>query len=105
MNTLEVFKTMSLFSEGIASHYFLLQLTRQLETNGILTAAQTEEVLQKAIEHAVQEISEENRNNSHSKELGDLDKEMVDLEIASVERAIEILRRDLNILREARNKT
>ena len=92
---------MTLFSEGIASHYLLLQLIRELESSGILTTAQVEDVLRKSIERATLEFQGGKENHPEPREEQDLEIAAV-VEIAAVERAIEILKDDLEIIREAR---
>lgn len=88
---------MTLFSEGIASHYLVLQLIRELEASGILTTAQVEDVLEKAIERITLEFQGGKENYPEPRE-------EQELEIAAVERAIEILKDDLEIIREARER-
>jgi hypothetical protein len=88
---------MTLFSEGIASHYLLLQLIRELEASGILTTAQVEDVLKKAIERATLEFQGGKEDHPEPRE-------EQEFEIAAVERAIEILKYDLEIIREARER-
>ncbi len=88
---------MTLFSEGIASHYLRLQLIRELEASGIVTSAQVEDVLEKTIERATLDFQGGKENHpEHNEEQ--------ELEIAAVERAIEILKYDLEIIREARER-
>jgi hypothetical protein len=88
---------MTLFSEGIASQYLLLQLIRELEASGILTTAQVEDVLKKAIERATLEFQGGKEDHPEPRE-------EQEFEIAAVERAIEILKYDLEIIREARER-
>lgn len=88
---------MTLFSEGIASHYLLLQLIRELEVSGVFTTAQVEDVLKKAIDGATLEFQAGQEDHSEPSE-------EQELEIAAVERAIEILKYDLEMLREARER-
>jgi len=88
---------MTLFSEGIASHYLLLQLIRELESSGILTTVQVEDVLRKSIERATLEFQGGKENHPEPRE-------EQELEIAAVERAIEILKYDLEGIREARER-
>jgi hypothetical protein len=91
---------MTLFSEGIASQYLLLQLIRELEASGILTTAQVEDVLKKAIERATLEF--QGGKEDHPEPREEQEFEIAAVEIAAVEIAIEILKDDLEIIREAR---
>jgi|688.fasta_scaffold274648_2 hypothetical protein len=91
---------MTLFSEGIASHYLLIHLIRELEISGVLTSTKVDEVLQKAIDHASKEVDGCYEAISQPDEMQELE-----IEKQSVEKAIEILKSDVDKLCNARTRS